>query len=335
VTSTTPARLLRLLSLLQSRREWSGAELAERLGVTDRTVRRDVGRLRDLGYPVEATTGTAGGYRLSSGRDLPPLLLDDDEAVAVAVGLLTAAGVGGVQETAMRALAKLIQVLPARLRHRVSTVAEATTPLPDRRGGIADPAVLGALAAAVRDREIVTFDYRRRDGSIGGRRVEPHQMVAGYGLWYLLAFDLTRDDWRTFRIDRIAGPATAKLRFTPRELPAADAAAYLRQAIVGAPYRYTATVTVPAPADVITTRLPAAMPSRVTAVDDTTSTIQLGSDSLDRLTQDIVAAGTDATVHTSAEVAEHLHAVARHLDQVRAHPAAGSELSPRPSNWTG
>jgi predicted DNA-binding transcriptional regulator YafY len=318
VTATTPARLLRLLSLMQSRREWSGAGLAERLGVTDRTVRRDMGRLRELGYPVEATTGTAGGYRLGSGQDLPPLLLDDDEAVAVAIGLLTAAGTAGVEDTALRALAKLTQVLPARLRRRVTSVGEATVPLPDRRGAPADPTVLGMLAAAVRDHEIVTFGHRRRDGSATQRRVEPYRMLAGYGLWYLLAFDLTSGDWRTFRVDRITGPASARLRFTQRPLPTDDVATFLRRAITTAPYRYTAMVTVPAPADVVAARLPSAIPGRVTAVDATTSTVRLSSDSLDRLTQDVVALGTNATVHASAEVVSHLHVVAAHLAATRA-----------------
>jgi predicted DNA-binding transcriptional regulator YafY len=310
---TTPARLLRLLSLLQSRREWSGADLADRLGVTDRTVRRDVVRLRDLGYPVEAGTGTAGGYRLVSGRDLPPLMLDDEEAVAVATALVTAASTSGTEETALRALAKLTQVLPARLRERVRTVGDTTVPLPDRRGAPADPTVLATLAAAARDREIVTFSYRVRDGSTEDRRVEPYRLITGYGLWYLLAFDLARDDWRTFRVDRVGHPASVRLRFTRRPLPEGGAAAFLARSITSAPYRYTATATVPAPAAAVTARLPGVIPGRVTPLDAETTVVRLGSDSLDRLAQDVVALGPDATVHAPGEVVDHLRAVGRRL----------------------
>jgi predicted DNA-binding transcriptional regulator YafY len=243
-------------------------------------------------------------------------LLDDDEAVAVAIGLLTAAATPGVEETAVRALAKLTRVLPARLRRRITAVGEATVALPDRRGAPADPSVVGALAAAVRDREIVTFGYRRRDGSSTHRRVEPHRMLAGYGLWYLLAFDLTRGEWRTFRVDRITEPASVRLRFAERPLPG-DPAEHLRRAITEAPYRYSATVTVPAPAQEVAARLPGAIPGRVTAVDATTSSVQLGSDSLDRLARDVVALGTGTTVRACVEVVEYLHVVAAHLAATR------------------
>ncbi len=311
---TTPARLLRLLSLLQSRREWSGAELAERLGVTDRTVRRDVGRLRELGYPVDGTTGTAGGYRLTSGRDLPPLLLDDEEAIAVATGLLTATGTDGVEETAVRALAKLSQVLPDRLRSRLAAMGETTVPFPDRRGARVDPAVLGVLAGAARDREIVTFEYRRRDGAAAARRVEPYRLLAGYGLWYLLAHDLHRDGWRTFRVDRIERPQPVRHRFTPRPLPAEDTIAYLRESITGAAYRYSVQAVVAAPADVVAARLPMSIPGRVQALGAGRCRVHLGSDSLDRIAQDVVALGPELeSIDAAADVREHLHAVGRRL----------------------
>ncbi len=177
----TSARLLRLLSLLQARREWSGAELAARLEVSERTVRRDVGRLRDLGYPVDASRGTDGGYRLRAGAAMPPLLLDDDEAVAVAVGLRTAARspVTGIEETSARALAKLEQVLPSRLRRRVGALVDYTVPIPpDSPAPPVDPEVLTRLAGACRDHEGLLFDYRSHDGTSGRRSVEPHRLVS-------------------------------------------------------------------------------------------------------------------------------------------------------------
>lgn len=313
MTLTTPARLLRLLSLLQSRREWAGAELAQRLGITDRTVRRDVGRLRELGYPVEGTTGTAGGYRLASGRDLPPLLLDDDEAVAVATSLLTTLGDG---ETAGRALAKLTQVMPDRLRRRVVAVSDAVVSVPDHRGSRIDPGVLAVLAAAARDREIVTFAYRGRDGAASERRVEPVEVVATSGLWYLVGFDTVREDWRTFRVDRVERPATVRLRFTPRRPPAEDAAEYVRRIITSAPYRYALRATVPAPADVVRARLPMSIPARVQALDDDSCTVALGADTLAALVQDVVALGPGAELDAPADVLEHLRAVGSWLATV-------------------
>ncbi|WP_190060430.1 helix-turn-helix transcriptional regulator [Streptomyces echinoruber] len=242
----TSARLLRLLSLLQARRAWSGADLAERLGVSQRTVRRDADRLRALGYPVEAGPGTGGGYRLGAGAELPPLLLDDDEAVAVAVGLRTAAGQGieGIGEASVRALAKLEQVLPGRLRRRVGALHAFTVPM--LRGHppeTVDPALLTELAGLCRDAERLRFDYRdhprsRTDpggGSPAGtttrRTVEPHRLVCTERRWYLVAWDLDRDDWRTFRVDRITPRPPHGPRFTPRRPPADDLAAYVSRGV--------------------------------------------------------------------------------------------------------
>ncbi|MBO4275626.1 helix-turn-helix transcriptional regulator, partial [Microbispora triticiradicis] len=214
----TSARLLRLLSLLQARRDWPGATLADQLGVSERTVRRDVDRLRELGYPVESTRGTDGGYRLVAGTAMPPLLLDDDEAVAAAIGLRAAAGVAGVEEAAERAAAKLEQVLPSRLRRRVGALQTHSEPVPpDRPGPAIDPAVLGVLAAACRDRERLRFDYRAHDGSSGVRIVEPYRLVSWGRRWYLVAWDTGRDDWRTFRVDRIAPRTPTGPRFPPRD----------------------------------------------------------------------------------------------------------------------
>jgi predicted DNA-binding transcriptional regulator YafY len=230
----TSARLLRLLSLLQAHREWSGPDLAERLGVSARTLRRDVDRLRELGYPVNASPGTGGGYQLGAGAELPPLLLDDDEAVAVAIGLRTAAGQGieGIGETSVRALAKLEQVLPNRLRRRVGALNAFTVPM--LRGPVpdaVDPAVLTELAHLCRDAERLRFEYRDHDGTTSRRSVEPHRLVCTERRWYLVAWDLDREDWRTFRVDRITPRPPHGPRFEPREAPAEDLAAYVSQGV--------------------------------------------------------------------------------------------------------
>ncbi|MEU6984477.1 YafY family protein [Streptomyces sp. NPDC046324] len=240
----TSARLLRLLSLLQAHREWSGADLAERLGVTTRTVRRDVDRLRELGYPVAASPGTGGGYQLGAGAELPPLLLDDDEAVAVAVGLRTAAGQGveGIGEASVRALAKLEQVLPGRLRRRVSTLNAFTVPMLRTPAARVDPAVLTELANACRDSERLRFEYRDHGGTATRRTVEPHRLVCTERRWYLVAWDVDRADWRTFRVDRIDPKPPHGPRFPPREPPADDLAAYVAKGVSGAAYAAEATI---------------------------------------------------------------------------------------------
>src|SRR6266508_1905961 len=232
--SQTSSRLLELLSLLQGRRDWPGAELADRLEVSGRTIRRDVERLRQLGYPVESLTGPAGGYRLRAGSAMPPLLLDDDEAIAIAVGLRTAArsSVTGIEETSVRALVKLEQVLPAHLRRRVSALGSATI-APPAAGPTVDPQHLTVTAAACRDSECLRFAYRSRDGTDTRRDVEPHSLVNLGRRWYLVAWDRRREDWRTFRIDRLSGPAAGSVRFTARKLPAKDAATYVQQNISG------------------------------------------------------------------------------------------------------
>ncbi|MCG5218700.1 helix-turn-helix transcriptional regulator [Streptosporangium sp. KLBMP 9127] len=312
-----PARLLRLLSLLQTRREWPGAELSERLGVTGRTVRRDIERLRALGYPVDATTGVAGGYRLASGTNLPPLLLDDEEAVAVAVGLRTSAGSGvaGIEDSSVRALAKLEQVLPARLRAQVAAVGDTTVKVPRRRGPRADPATLTVLATACRDHETVSFAYTGRDGAQATRRVEPHSLVAAYGLWYLIAFDPGRDDWRTFRVDRVADPVPGHRRFAPRALPATDAAAFLAATITSAPYRYTAEATVRAPAALVRDRLRTLIPGRIVPLDDHTCAVSFGADSLDLIVGDLVALDAGFSVTGPAELLDRLRTVGRRLTE--------------------
>ncbi|WP_395727771.1 helix-turn-helix transcriptional regulator [Nakamurella sp.] len=239
-------RLLHLLSLLQARRDWPGGVLAERLEVSPRTVRRDVDRLRDLGYPVRATKGPDGGYRLDAGTELPPLLFDDEQAVAVAVALQTAsAGVSGIEEGALRALATVRQVMPARLRGRVDALQVTAVP-GDPEHPKVDSAVLMAVGAAVRAREVLRFDYERptwtredrpAEADVGAtappRRVEPHHLATWSGRWYLVAWDLDRVDWRTFRVDRMTPKTPTGPRVAPRDLPGGDVASYLQAAFRG------------------------------------------------------------------------------------------------------
>ncbi len=234
---TASSRLLRLIALLQSRRYWSGRDLSERLEVDPRTLRRDVERLRELGYPVKASAGVGGGYQMGAGAEVPPMLLDDDEAVAVAVSLRAAtASVAGIEETAMRLLAKLDQLLPARLRRRASALHAVTISL---RSGepLADAELLTGTAAACRDQECLQFGYRDRGGRVTQRRVEPMRLANAGRRWYLVAWDLQRGDWRTFRSDRMSGPLVSGPRFTPRT-PSMDLAEYVKRAISFAPFEY-------------------------------------------------------------------------------------------------
>jgi predicted DNA-binding transcriptional regulator YafY len=277
------ARALQLLSLLQTYKFWPGVELAERLQVSGRTLRRDVDRLRELGYPVDATPGVAGGYRLTAGTHLPPLVLDDDEAVAIAVGLRAAAStsVAGIEDTALRAMAKLEQVLPDRLRRRVKAVHGNVSQL--RWGGGDGPTVdaeaLAVLAQACRDHEQVRFDYQRRDGEDSRRLVEPHQLVSSGRRWYLAAWDVRRDDWRTFRLDRLSNPKLAGLRFTPRPIPGGDAATFVAQSLGERPLPYTATVLISAGLDEARAAL-RWTDAKVEAVDPTTCRVRLKSEAL-------------------------------------------------------
>ncbi len=318
MTNDPTGRALQLLSLLQTHRMWSGAELAARLEVSERTVRRDVDRLRDLGYPVDATTGTEGGYRLAAGAHLPPLLLDDDEAVAIAVGLRAAAGavIEGIEETSLRALAKLEQVLPERLRRRVTAVHANVTEL--RWGGrddeSIDPEALGVLAQACRDQEEVRFDYRRRDGEDSLRLVEPHRMVTVGRRWYLVAWDLRRADWRTFRLDRMSGARLAGGRFSPREIPGGDAAQFVAASMGSMPRAHAVTITVDTAAASLESVLRwtdhELLASRVRSCQ-----IRLRSDSIDWLVTAIVQIARHAAVREieAGEVADAVSVLARRL----------------------
>jgi predicted DNA-binding transcriptional regulator YafY len=311
----TSSRLLELLSLLQARRDWPGAELAERLGVSGRTIRRDVERLRGLGYPVESLTGPAGGYRLRAGAAMPPLLLDEDEAIAIAVGLRTAAraSVTGIEETAIRALVKLEQVLPAHLRRRVAALGAATVS-PPPGGPTVDPQQLTTIGTACRDGECLRFDYTGRDGAATRRDVEPYALVNRGRRWYLVAWDRRREDWRTFRVDRLRRAAPTGARFTPRELPTKDAAAYVEQSISGAFARFEARVTLHVGADELRHRLPF-MGGTVTPISSDRCEYRASDDNLEWLALRVAMLGVDAEVHEPPELIAQMRTLAGRLDR--------------------
>ncbi len=314
----TPARLLGLLSLLQTPREWPGSELAERLGVSPRTIRRDVDRLRELGYPVEASRGVAGGYRLVAGTAMPPLVLDDDEAVAIAVGLRTAAGqtVAGIEEASVRALAKLEQVLPARLRRRVGTIGTATVAVP-AAGPVVDPAQLTVFAGAITNHETVRFGYRANDGTETRRRVEPLRLVATGRRWYLVAYDLDRADWRIFRADRIRDAQATGGRVVPRRPPATDLAAYVLDRLYDLVPTYRAVAVLAEPSSQVAARLGAAA-GELTDLDEGGCRWRSHADTLDWLAFRLLGLGCAFTVEEPPELVAHLTVLAN-----RAAAAAG------------
>ena len=313
MAETTSSRLLTLLSLLQGRRDWPGQELADRLEVSSRTVRRDVDRLRELGYPVESLTGPAGGYRLAAGAAMPPLLLDDDEAIAIAVGLRTAAraSVTGIEETSVRALVKLEQVLPAHLRRRVQALGAVTTTLSYGGGPTADPQVLTLLAAACRDRERLRFGYQAREGERSRREAEPHSLVNVGRRWYLVAWDCGRKDWRTFRVDRLTRPH-ASGRFQPRELPAKDAATFVSRSLRARPNRYEARLTLHASAEEMDKRVPR-WAGPFEPLGDDRCEYRTGDDNLEWLAARLSMLGVEFEVHEPPELIEHLQALAARL----------------------
>ena len=306
----TSARLLRLLSLFQAQRYWGGEELSQRLDVTARTLRRDVDRLRSLGYPVHSTSGIAGGYQLGAGATLPPLLLDDDEAVAVALGLRTSAsgGVTGIEEASVRALLKLEQVLPPRLRSRVAALHGFIVPL-ERRGPSVDASLLSAIAGACRDYVGIRFSYHNRTGAPSLRTVEPHRVVHTGYRWYLVAWDLGRKDWRTFRVDRIEGEPKTSTRFKPRRPPEGDFATFVSKSLSQVPYPYRARVTLHAPVDSIAKRIPP-WAGVLEAIDQNSSMLHTGSHSLESLTIYLSLLGVGFQVHEPPELIAHIRAVA-------------------------
>ncbi len=306
--ATTSTRTLRLLSLLQAHRSWPGPELAARLGVSSRTLRRDVERLRELGYPVQARPGTDGGYQLAAGAVLPPLALDDDEAVAIAVGLQAAAqgAVPGLAEPSVQALAKLVQVMPARLRRRVDALLAMTVPAtwgPAVEQARITPEVLTALAQTCRDRERVELAYTAADGRRSTRSVEPHRLVPLGRRWYLVGYDLGRHDWRTYRVDRITAPRGTGVTFGPRTLPAADAATYVRSRLQQ-PWGHEVEALVEAPA-----RDVAAMIGRYGTVEDIGGgrcRVRLQADDLDWPAFALARLGAGFTVVGPPALVEHL-----------------------------
>jgi predicted DNA-binding transcriptional regulator YafY len=326
----TSARLLRLLSCFQARRYWAGAELVTQLEITPRTLRRDVDRLRVLGYPVESTPGPAGGYQLRAGATLPPLLLDDDEAVAVAVGLATAAqgGVSGLEEISVRALAKVEQVLPLRLRRRVRALHSFIVPL-SIPGPTVEASTLSAIAGACRDSETLRFTYHGRDAAASAREVEPHWLVHTGHRWYLVAWDRGREDWRTFRADRIDGCPAAGLRFTPRKPPDNDLAAYVSRSLAYAPYPYRARVLLHAPLETMTGRIPPSAGTLARA-GAKRCTLDLGAKSLDRIAVYLALAGVDFEVQDPPELREHMRVLAsRFTRAAKGGTAPGASSSAR------
>src|SRR5918999_4377311 len=317
--SATSSRLLTLLSLLQNSREWPGSELAARLHVSRRTIRRDVERLRDLGYPVQATMGADGGYRLVAGTAMPPLLLDDDEAVAIAIGLRISAGqaVAGIDEAAVRALAKLEQVLPSRLRYRVGALGAATVSAPDAYATPVDPAHLTAIAAAIANRERVRLRYTAAGGTGSRRHVEPHRLVAAGRRWYLVAYDLDRDGWRIFRADRIDAPQPTGARVTPRELPAPDAAAYVTERMYSLAPLHSAVATLHAPIDAVRGRIGDGS-GDLEPIDAGSCQLRSHTDTLEWLAFALLRLGCEFEVHEPPELREHLRLLAGRLTRAAA-----------------
>ncbi len=311
----TSARLLRLLALLQAHRDWPGMKLAERLGVSPRTVRRDVDKLRLLGYPIDAISGVGGGYQLAAGASLPPLLLDDSEAVAIAVGLRTAAAgaITGIAETSVRALAKLDQVLPSRLRYQVNTLSSALVTMP-MFGPMVDPSTLTVIASAVRDHERLRFDYVSHNDSTTVRDVEPYRLVHNGRRWYLFAWDIQKPDWRTFRVDRLSMRVPIGPRFSPRPLPAEDLANYLAMGMTTNPYRYQAVLTMHGSIKEVADEVPPTI-GVVEPIDEDTCTLRIGSDSLDQLAVWVAAFGFEFDIREPPELVERLRTLTARLQR--------------------
>lgn len=312
----TTERVLRLLALLQRRSSWTAAEIAEQLQVTDRSVRRDVERLRALGYPVHATAGVGGGYRLGAGTRLPPLLLDDEEAIATAVSLRLASGgtVAGTGEAALRALAKLDQVMPPRLRAEVRAVHGATETLVGP-GAEVDAELLVTLARACRDAVRVRFRYAARGGEERERTVEPVRMVATARRWYLMAWDVDRGDWRTFRLDRMRDATPTTWHFRPREHP--DPVAYVQRSVTEAPYRYLARVRLRATSDQVRELIPPQV-GRVEDDRDGWCLLTVGGDDIDWLAVHIARLGFTTQILDPPELRDATARLARRLAEMSA-----------------
>jgi predicted DNA-binding transcriptional regulator YafY len=308
------ARLLRLLSLFQTRRYWAGAELTEALGVTGRTLRRDVDRLRSLGYPVHASPGAGGGYQLGAGARLPPLLLDDDEAMAVVVSLRTAAAassVAGLEEASLRAMTKLEQVLPIRLRNAVAALQSSILPISGGQAAV-DLKTLSTLADACRDSRGLRFEYRARNGEATLRHAEPCRVVHTGRRWYLVAWDLERAAWRTFRLDRIASSVITGERFVPREPPDKDLAAWVSKSLAYGPYSHKVRVILHAPIQEAAERIPPAA-GLLEAVDEKTCILTMGANSPGILSVYIAAFGMDFEVIEPEEMLGQIREITERL----------------------
>lgn len=300
----TSARLLRLLALLEGRRFWTGRALAEQLDVTRRTLRRDVDRLRSLGYPVESSGGVAGGYQLGVGAELPPLLLDDEEAIAISLALrtVTTGSIGGLEEPVLRALSKLERLLPRRLRERLRSMRGAVVPLPFA-GARASADVLTALADASRERRVVTFAYTSVSGRRTDREVEPHGLVHTGVRWYLVAWDRIRDDWRTFRADRIGDVPEPAGVFTPRVVPGGDLGDYVSRSVATAPYPVRAQVIVHAPLERVASKVSPST-GRLEADGPDRCRLELGGPTLDLCALYLAALGEELEVVEPPELEE-------------------------------
>jgi predicted DNA-binding transcriptional regulator YafY len=311
--ANTSGRMLRLLSLLQTHRYWPGGELAGRLEVSPRTLRRDVDRLRELGYPVDATRGVAGGYQLQSGAAMPPLLLDDEEAVAIAVGLRTAAGgaVAGIEETSMRALTKVIQVMPPRLRRRVEALRSYTVPAfwGGNNGSTVDALALTVIASSCRDDERLRFGYTSHDGAETKRHVEPHRLVSLGRRWYLVAWDVERHDWRTFRADRMVEPKPTGARFRQRDLPGGDAGAFVRDRLRARPTQHEVIMEIEAPAQRVKDIVQ--QWGVVEPVSETTSRLIMKVDSFEWPAMIIGTVGEQFRIVQPAEFGDYVRAMGR------------------------
>ncbi|MEY9964953.1 putative DNA-binding transcriptional regulator YafY [Streptacidiphilus sp. MAP12-16] len=306
--ANTSSRTLRLLSLLQTHRHWPGEELADRLEISVRTLRRDIDRLRELGYPVQASRGVDGGYRLAAGAVLPPLVMDDDEAVAIAVGMQAAAqgAVAGIEEAAVRALTKVVQVMPPRLRRRVDALRAVTEPVSWGASATPamDPAALIAVAQACRDTERIEFGYTTRGGDPSQRHVEPHRLVPVQRRWYLMAYDLGRHDWRSFRLDRLTAPRSTGTRFHTRELPTPDAAAFVHAGIETQPSTHTVEARIHAPAAVVEARIGGWATAE--PIDDEHCLLRMTTDTLDWPAMALGSIGAEFTVLAPPELVDHL-----------------------------
>ncbi len=307
--ANTSSRTLRLLSLLQNHRHWSGDELASRLKVSVRTLRRDVERLRDLGYPVEAARGVDGGYQLAAGATMPPLVLDDDEAVAIVVGLQAGAqaGIEGIAESSVRALAKIAHVMPARLRRRVDALRTMTVPAAWSDPGVhVDAERLTTIAQACRDHERLEISYTDKAERHSEREIEPHRLVLLGRRWYLAAYDLSRHDWRSFRVDRVLAATTSGPFRTQRKLPAKDALEFVRAGIEGSFPGFAIEVIVEA--DIATARAAVGRWGKVEVLDDHRTLLRMQSDSLDWPALVLDSIGANFTVVSPPELVPHLHA---------------------------